>query len=189
VRKRPLLIIVAAVIAIAIAVVWERRDYCERNFEGIEIRGASPFVAQVENSLRLLRDKSPDAFALTQRYMKRIDESRHSGMWAYDEPPTFDLAPKTAFYSISWCAGAIAHDMYHSKLYHEYIDAHGEPVPDDAWCGQSRELECNAFQLRVLKEIGAPGLETTYLAGLDGTHNDVNHDGKLNWLDSWLQHW
>ena len=100
----------------------------------------------MERSLGLLREKSPDAFKLTQRYAPRIEQSSRSGMRAYDDPPTFDLSPKTANYSDTWCAGSIAHDTYHSKLYHEYLDAHGGPVPTKHGAGKPRNS--NAFITR-----------------------------------------
>jgi hypothetical protein len=161
----------------------------ESIFDGVQVRGNKEFIQQVEASLTLLRDKSPDAFALTRQYVKRIRQSRRSGMRAYANPPTFDLGNKTAHHSVTWCAGSIAHDAFHSKLYHEYREANGEPVPDDAWCGQARELECNNFQLGVLKDIGAPEYEVSYLSGLDGTHFDVDGDGEETWKDRWKQDW
>jgi hypothetical protein len=110
-------------------------------------------------------------------------------MRAYDDPPTFDLSPKTANYSETWCAGSIAHDTYHSKLYHEYLDAHEGPVPDEEWGGKAKELECNRFQARVLKDIGAPDYEITYVSHLDGSHFDLDGDGKDTWNDCRLRDW
>jgi hypothetical protein len=188
-RKRRLLIIFLAIFAGAIVLHWALRDRSESNYYGIQVWGSKAFIEQVDDSLNLLRTKSPEAFALIQRYMKRIEQSSRSGMRAYDEPPTFDLSPKTAFYSATWCAGSIAHDMYHSRLYHEYIDAHGEPVPEDAWAGQAKELECIKYQARVMRDIGAPEFEVTYVDHLDGSHYDVDGDGKETWFDYWLRDW
>jgi hypothetical protein len=110
-------------------------------------------------------------------------------MRAYDDPPTFDLSQKTASYSDTWCAGSIAHDTYHSKLYHEYLDAHEGSVPDEVWSGQAKELECIHYQASVLREIGAPPSEITYVDHLDGSHFDLNGDGKETWIDYWLRDW
>lgn len=187
--KRRLLIVGLAVLAGAIAVRWALDDRREVTFDGIQIRGNPKFIDQVTSSLSLLREKSPNAFALTQRYMRRIEQNSRSGMRAYDNPPTFDLSPKTAFYSITWCAGSIAHDTYHSKLYHEYVDAHGEPVPDEAWRGKERELECIRHQTQVMKEIGAPDYELTYLDHQDGSHYDLDGDGKETSADYRRRDW
>ncbi len=161
----------------------------EAAFDGIHIRGDNDFIKRVETSLALLRDKSPEAFALTQQYVKRIQKRRRSGMRAYADPPTFDLSARSACHSVTWCAGVIAHDMYHSKLYHEYRHAHGEPVPDDAWCGQMRELECIDYQLRVLQQIGAPQYEIAHVSEQDGTHYDIDGDGQFTWRDYWKRDW
>jgi hypothetical protein len=149
----------------------------ETEVHGIRVSGDEKFNEQVQGALNLLHDKSPSAFSLTERYVKRIEQSARSGMRADADPPTFDLAPKTAFYSVSWCAGSIAHDTFHSKLYHEYVQTHGKPVPFDAWCGQAREMECIKFQIGVLKEIGAPEYEITYTSQLDGSH----YKAKVEW--------
>jgi len=188
-RKHRLLTICVLLIAAALVLFWSRHDRHESNFYGVQIYGNTPFIEQVESSLKLLREKSPEAFELTLRYSPRIEQSSRSGMRAYAEPPTFDLSPKTANYSASWCAGSIAHDTYHSKLYHEYLDAHGEPVPDEEWGGKAKELECIHYQAQVLRNIGAPEYEIRYVDHLDGTHYDLNGDGKETWMDYWLRDW
>jgi hypothetical protein len=153
------------------------------NFEGIEIRGDERFVRQVEHALALVRDKSPDSLEMIRQFVKRIQHERRTGMRAYDDPPTFDLADATAYYSVTWCAGAIAHDAYHSKLYHEYRVQHGEPVPDSAWTGQVREMECNRYQLGVLSDISAPEYEIEHMRHQDGSHFDQDGDGEATWKD------
>ena len=173
----------------AIVMYWQTWDRRESKFHGVQIYGNPQFIKQVEVSLRLLEEKSPEAFKLIQRYAPRIEQSRRSGMRAYDDPPTFDLSQKTACYSDTWCAGSIAHDTYHSKLYHEYLDAHEGPVPDEAWSGKTKELECIHYQAGVLRELGAPPSETTYVDHLDGSHFDLNGDGKQTWIDYWLRDW
>ena len=104
-------------------------------------------------------------------------------MYALKRTPTLMLKQTTVVYSINWSAGTVVHDAYHSQLYHEYRDAHGLPVPADAWTGQHREMECLAHQLSVMRQIGSPVHETDYLATLDGTHHDVNQDGLYTWED------
>jgi hypothetical protein len=188
-RKRRLVILCLALTVGAIVLYWSSRDRHESDFYGVTIFGSTSYIEQVERSLRLLREQSPDAFKLTQRYAPRIEQNSRSGMRAYGDPPTFNLSEKTATYSDTWCAGSIAHDTYHSKLYHEYLNAHVEPVPDEAWSGKAKELECIHYQARVLREIGAPDSEITYVDHLDGSHFDLNGDGKATWIDYWLQDW
>lgn len=188
-RKHRLVILCLPLAAGAIALYWSTRDRKESDFYGVTVYGSASFIEQVERSLDLLRDKSPDAFKLTQRYAPRIEQNSRSGMRAYDDPPTFNLSEKTASVSDTWCAGSIAHDAYHSKLYHEYLEAHEDPVPDEVWCGQARELECFRYQARVMRDIDAPESEITYVEHLDGSHFDLNGDGKETWIDYWLRDW
>jgi hypothetical protein len=188
-RKHQRLIVCLVLVAGTIALYGLSGDRRESEFYGVTVYGSKSFIYQVEQSLNLLREKSPEAFKLTQRYAPRIEQNSRSGMRAYNDPPTFNLSEKTASYSTTWCGGSIAHDTYHSKLYHEYLDAHEGPVPDEAWCGQARELECNRYQMGVLRAIGAPEYEITYLDHLDGSHFDVNGDGKETWVDYWLRDW
>lgn len=118
-RKHRLLTVFIALLAGGLLLFWSRHDRHESNFHGVQVYGNTPFIEQVESSLKLLREKSPEAFQLILQHAPRIEQSSRSGMRAYAEPPTFDLSPKTADYSATWCAGSIAHDTYHSKLYHE----------------------------------------------------------------------
>lgn len=161
----------------------------ERQYANIEILGSREFVRQVEDALELLQSDSPDAFAVVSRYICCIRQNGRSGMRADADPPTFDFSPRSAHYSLTWCAGCIAHDAYHSKLYHDYREAHGEPVPDDAWGGKVKESECNEFQLAALHDISAPEDEIKYLAAQDGSHFDLDGDGKRTWNDYRIQNW
>lgn len=83
-------------------------------------------------------------------------------MWAYKTPPTYEIGDSTAFYSVTWCAATIAHDSFHSKLYHDYRKAHGGRVPDHVWTGRAAETECIKHQLLVMEHIGASNWETGY---------------------------
>ena len=151
----------------------------------VEIKGSKKFEEQVTKALELLREKAPEAHGIVVEYVKKIEQGERSGMWAYKEPPTFEMADPTTFYSITWCAGSIAHDSYHSKLYHDYKKEHPGvmSVPDKVWVGEDAERICIRHQLGVLKKIGAPKQEIDYCSALDGTHGDVNKDGKYDWED------
>jgi hypothetical protein len=88
-------------------------------------------------------------------------------MYAYYNPPTFQMSAKEALlnesnkdYALQWCASAIVHDAYHSKKFHDYQEAHGHSPshaypPIDVWTGVAVERECIAFQKKVCGEIGA----------------------------------
>ncbi len=54
-----------------------------------------------------------------------ISQHGKSGMLAWETPPRYQMSDKTAYYSLTWCAGTIAHDAYHSFLYKKYLPNNG----------------------------------------------------------------
>jgi hypothetical protein len=125
------------------------------SFDAIEIVGTARFRDRVHEALALLKMKDASAFEIVTAYVKRIEEGKHSGMWAYKEPPTYQMSDATAYHSVTWCAATIAHDSYHSKLYHDYKKSHAGLVPDEIWTGRSAEQQCMKHQLAVMEHIGA----------------------------------
>lgn len=184
------LLLVGVIVAIgAFLGSWFALNPRESSIEGIQVRGSEEFTTQVGKALALLREKSPEDLAVVQRYVGRIQEQSRSGMRAYDDPPTFDLSMTTASYSVSWCAGSIVHDAFHSKLYNDYRAAHGEPVPDGEWTGQAAEMKCIVVQMSSLKSIGAPEYEIEYVSTLDGSHFDLDGDGQATHNDYLKTDW
>jgi len=80
-----------------------------------EIVGTDRFEKQVEDAMELLRHHSPDTHRLIQTYVGVIQQGEKSGMCTPMGPPKFEMADPTTFHSITWCAGSIAHDAFHSK--------------------------------------------------------------------------
>jgi hypothetical protein len=146
----------------------------------IEIVGSDRFSNQVHAALLLLKSKAPDAYSIITNYIGRIQQGAHSGMWAYKSPPTYEMADPTTFYSLTWCAATIAHDSFHSKLYHDYQSAHHRPVPDATWTGTDAERQCMKHQLAVMEQIGAPQLEVKHAQNQADGHYVKNNE---TWRD------
>src|SRR6266446_1360656 len=127
-----------------------------------EIVGSLRFSNQVHQALLLLKARDTNAYAIVTNYVGRIQEGERSGMWAYKTPPTYEISDITAYYSLTWCAATIAHDSFHSKLYHDYRKAHDGPVPDTVWTGKEAEGQCMKHQLVVMQHIGASTWEIDY---------------------------
>jgi hypothetical protein len=127
-----------------------------------EIVGSPRFSNQVHQAMLLLKSNDVGAYSIVTNYVGRIAEGQKSGMWAYKIPPTYEMSDKTAFYSLTWCAATIAHDSFHSKLYHDYQKDHREAVPAEAWGGGKAEHECMKHQLAVMDRIKAPKAEIDY---------------------------
>jgi hypothetical protein len=158
--------------------------------ETITIVGSEAFVNHVRKALSLLRSKSSSGYPIVKKYIGRIKEGTTSGMYAYYNPPTFQMSAKEALlsagnkdYALEWCAGVIVHDAYHSKKYHDYQEAHGHsPGPHSyppiyVWTGEAIERECLAFQRKVYGEIGTYQTIREYLKRCDGTYCK----GARNW--------
>lgn len=127
-------------------------------FDNLTIQGSPQFREQVANALALLKSKSPQGFEIVTNYVGLIEQHEHSGMQVHHNPPVFQLNDKSAFYSLTWCAGVIAHDSFHSKLYFDYKKQHSWSlwVPPGVHGGAKAEHACLQHQLAVLQNIGAP---------------------------------
>lgn len=118
-----------------------------------EIRGAPAFKTRTLEALALL--ERSEAFTRAAPYIEIIKEADHSGMRAYDARPVYEVGFRTWNYSAPWYAGTIAHDGYHSLLYHVAKGTGAAEPPASAWTGAEAERKCLKFQARVLREIKA----------------------------------
>jgi len=135
----------------------------ERAFAAeVQIAGSAKFTNQVCRALALLKTRDAEAYAIVTNNVGRIREADRSGMWAYQTPPTYDMSDATAFASVTWCAATIAHDSFHSKLYHDFQKTRGGEVPDAVWIGTAAEQQCMKHQLAVMERIGAAKHEIDY---------------------------
>ena len=131
-------------------------------FEGIEILGSDSFIKHTKVALAVLGNSY--SFDEVRPYLARIKQSTRSGMRAYDDPPTFDVGEATWTESSIWYAGTIAHDAYHSLLFHKYKEENkGEEPHPDVWTGSGAEKKCLEFQLQVLQELLTEDGITDYL--------------------------
>jgi len=124
-----------------------------------------------------------------QRHVSVIKQGRRSGMWAQARHPTFVVGKRTWSHSALWYAGAIAHDAYHSKLYHDAKRGTAHP-PADCWTGPEAERKCLAFQIAALKALGADDATVAYLEKLrkNPTYQG-HHKGWRSWRDYLRRRW
>ena len=95
----------------------------------------------------------------------------------------------TAFYSLTWCAATIAHDSFHSKLYHDYQKTHkgkANTVPDSVWTGTAAEKLCMSHQISVMQRLGAPQREIDYAKTQSDGHYVKDHE---TWDDYKKRKW
>lgn len=157
--------------------------------DGIEVRGRSEFLLRTGESLALLGRAARIGFI--QAHIAVIRQGRRSGMKAWAKKPTFVVGNRTWQHSVLWYAGAIAHDAYHSKLYHEAKNSLGGNEPHaDAWTGAEAEKKCLAFQRKVMAELNADPKTIAYLeeCAKDPTYQGRNR-GWRSWLDYLKRRW
>ena len=147
--------------------------------EAIQVVGSYEFKFQVRMALQLIEDELPHTFSAVAAVVGRIEQWDRSGMWAHSEPPTLRLGDRTAFYSVTWCAGFIVHDTCHAWLYRE-----GESTS-----GVEAEKTCNALQYEFLRRVRAPYWETQHVRNLSGSEHDSNGNGSYDWEDYWMHDW
>lgn len=152
----------------------------------LEIVGSVQFSNQVHQALMLLRSRDTNAYVIVTNYVRRIQQGERSGMWAYKTPPTYEMSESTAFYSVTWCAATIAHDSFHSKLYHEHRHAHAGPVPDRVWTGTTAEKLCMKHQLLVMERIGSSPAELDHAKSQQDGHYAKD---KESWQDYKKRKW
>jgi hypothetical protein len=152
-----------------LALAFSQACDCARASQ-LEIMGSVRFSNQVHQAMILLETRDRDAYGIVTNYVGRIQEGEHSGMWAYKTPPTYEMADTNAFCSLTWCAATIAHDSFHSKLYHDYQKVHDGEVPGVVWTGTAAEQQCMKYQLAVMEQIGATKQEIDYAKKLADGH-------------------
>jgi hypothetical protein len=158
-------------------------------YGSIKIIGDPRFIRQTIRALVLLQVRAPNAYRKVVTYVGVIEHFEKSVIWTWEDPPRMTASDDTAYYSVPWYAAAMAHESLHSELYNRYQEKYGGDVPDDIYSGVEAEKTCIAYQLDVITKIGGAAGDIEYLAGLDGTHCDVDKDGDCDNDDYELQDW
>ena len=111
-------------------------------------------------------------------------------MKAYARKPTYVVGKPTWEHSALWYAGTIAHDCYHSKLYHE-AKAHdkGKKPLAESWTGADTERKCLAYQIEVLETLRADQNMIAYVK--EWQKNPTYQGHHQGWRAGWyyLRRW
>lgn len=135
------------------------------------------FKPKIEKCLELLKTKAGIYHSWIDSSVVKIRAFDKSG--ADVTKSSIDIAKTTFDASETWLASVLVHETKHIRQYKDKKD----------YYGQAAEKECNGVQLEVLRLIGAPQSEITYLLGQDGNHFDLNGDGVYDEKDYKLRNW
>jgi hypothetical protein len=161
-------------------VLFDRRK--SSSFAGIQLVGNAAFRARSLEALQLLSSRS--YFEVVQQHIAFIKQGARTGMRAWAKPPAFVVGKATWQHSVLWYASAIAHDAYHSKLYHEAKTGGSEPPPG-TWTGAAAEKQCLLFQRQVLIALDADPMMIAYIEEL---LEKPTFQGRNTGLGAWLDY-
>lgn len=126
------------------------------------------FRPKIQQALDLLQSKGSPDYMLINTYVERICAFNRTGAVVTDA--RINIAKPTFETSITWLASVLVHECFHICQY----------LAKKKYVGKDAEGEANIIQLYTLQIIGAPQNEITYMRAQDGTHFDLDGDGKYS---------
>jgi hypothetical protein len=151
----------------------------------IEIIGEKDFIGEVTRALERIRRAAPEEFIEIRKYIKVIRQGDRTMTWPEVAPGVMTISRQNAFHTDTFTAGIIAHESYHYRLYTEGKVCN----PNDYESIKQEELKCIQYEIIVLRKIGARPSEINLAISQDGTHFDVNKDGKYDMSDFAAMDW
>lgn len=166
--------------------------------QGLDIQGSPEFQSQVTHALKLVWLADRETFLFIKTNLPVIRNEDKTGFYLENRRPMAGISNYHAFRSLTWCAGVLAHQAWHSwyTVGQRKKAKAAPPLPGEK---DERMPEANPakldykgmdailytegkafdFQLEVLKKIGAPRAETEpvfrraprdFTAGHDGSY-------------------
>jgi hypothetical protein len=133
----------------------------------ISIKGDENCKVKTQDALNLLDSKASTYYQTVVKYVGIIEcTEKGSGMYAWEDPPRYQVGRLTYEASTIWYAGTIVHDSCHSKLYSDNL-LNNHPVGEPAiqWTGEDAERKCINTQYDALVKIGADSATLDYVRG------------------------
>lgn len=163
---------------------------------GMEIEGPPEFKSQVTHALKLVWMADRETFLFLRKHIHVVRNENKTDFYLENGRPVAALSRDNAFRSLTWCAGIIAHQAWHS-WYTKARKKRSRAVPPPPGEKDERVLDINparldysgldvilymedkasAFQLEVLKKVGAPRRETDPVFRRAPRDFTAGHDG------------
>ena len=165
----------------------------------LEVKGDDNFKSQVLHSLKLIWLADREDFLFIKKYIFVIRNEDKTEFYLDDGVPVAALSSAQANRSLTWCAGLIAHQAFHAyiKFTSPKKQKARPPLPGDKYERQfslnpaavdytsledilGMETRACAFQLEILRKIGAPRPEIKALLKRAPRDFSVSHDGNYS---------
>lgn len=176
-----------------------------RSIAALDIQGSPEFKKQVTAALKLIWTADRESFLFIKRYIYMIKNEDRTAFYLDSGLPAAAISKDHAFRSVSWCAGILAHQAFHSYVTFSYKKAKkksaGVPPPpgsdsrpasmpmttfnyDLTNLDSLLELEAKAsqFQAAILEKIGAPRKELNEVLKRKPRDFKTGHDGHYDLL-------
>lgn len=140
-----------------------------RDYGQITIYGPKNFIDFTIETLDLLKEKHPETFTLIEQYISIVCFSKFTMI---DVKKRLCLMGHTVLYqSKIRYAGDLAHEVFHCKLYNEYLQSHPgvKNVPKWVDSGEEAEKKCVEYQCQVLEAHGADQETLDYYKNVTNT--------------------
>jgi hypothetical protein len=131
---------------------------------GVELRGRPEYRACISEALELLFNRDRESLLLILNHISLIEEEGPHGIWPIDNNPVLGLPQDPACYSPTYCAAMLVYFAQQARLYTDYKNRFGPPVPEEIWMGGDIDSLCRERAMNVLLKIGGPQDQIAYLS-------------------------
>lgn len=152
---------------------------------GMPVEGGAQFRKQLKEALFLLKMKAYTDYEYLLQQIRQIKTGEHSGVAGRIIQLREDTVLKA---SVFWIAASLIHEACHADVENKRQELQNE-LKSDYEKLRREELKCNGIEAIILRKVQAPDSELAYLEKADGTHFDVNRDGKYDWKDYENRNW
>jgi len=134
------------------------------NFREIELQGSEEFREKMKDALRFL-SFAKDKLKFAQEYVKRIQQSEHTGMNVLKDKTTFEVGNMWKDHSAVYMGSGIAHEAYHSYLWKNSVN----PDPAKTYSGKEAEKMALGFQIETLNDM----MDSDFVKGNKSSQDEI----------------
>lgn len=146
----------------------ENKNIKTEIIDNIKVIGDDKFIEKTKKALLLLN--ASKTFNQIKQFIGIIKQSARSGMVYWNNPPMYQVGKLTYESDPLWYASTIAHDTYHSALFHQSENPKGKDA----------EIKCLTIQRKVLEEMNAKDYLIKHIDSIitNPTYQDIDYENR-----------